>query len=422
MYDFLNKCRDFKNQYVTEGYYREIPVAAAGRRIGSRECYVKNVGRVLSFNSLEYLGDPPEHISEFMKSKVDVLGRNLACTPALLEPEEYGFLEQELSDFRGLSEDWTCCIFNTGFSGSQCGTMLLLDPLQVTGVRMSGRQRKVNIFFDKLIHASMQEAIFPYRKKSTKHQAIRWNHLDYGDLEEKLEKHKDDDCDTLIIVDSLFSMLGDFVDVVILHNLAKRYNAHILMDNAHSDGVYGSEGRGLLFEPGMDNLDHSIFFQIGTMSKAFSATQGGHFTLPKHLAYLAKRSIKARIFSVGLPPFLIEVARESLKFVRGSGGDERRKRLHGISQFARKTFLENDLDIQGSQSHIMSVLIGEGHVSVNVAEYILHEKKILTALVTAGTVEGGKSSLRIPLTASHTEEDINRLKDALVSARDRFHF
>jgi 8-amino-7-oxononanoate synthase len=249
----------------------------------------------------------------------------------------------------------------------------------------------------------------------------KYRHLDYGHLEELLAAIESEDVDRFIVTDGLFSAHGDFADIRRLLGLAEKHDAFLLIDGAHSDGVYGQEGRGVVEEAGIAVEDLHRIFQSGTLSKAFGG-MGGYLTAFPALAELARNSQWGYIFSAGMPMFQAAMYRKTLQMIRGEEGERRRARLRQGSAYLRETLRSEGFGIFGTSSHVIPVLVGGDALSLEVQQYLVREHGVLCAAFREPAVPRGEAIIRIALSAGHSDAQIEQLLVALRSARDRFRF
>lgn len=242
-------------------------------------------------------------------------------------------------------------------------------------------------------------------------------------LREKLDDYRDSDVAKFIITDSLFSMGGDFIDARILLDLAEKYNAILVLDNAHADGLYGAEGMGVLKAQNISaEKDLQRVVQIGTLSKTF-ATMGGYIIFPESsFVSLARFSQWKYIFSAAIPSHIIATCIDALDLIRGNYGDELRRKLESNSVLLRNKLVENGFDIMSSSSHIVPTLIRETDTCLKVQEYLLRKHSLWAAAARYPVVPEKKALLRWAVTAGHTEDDINQLVNGLIDAREQFAF
>jgi len=220
----------------------------------------------------------------------------------------------------------------------------------------------------------------------------------------------------LIVTDGVFSMDGDLAPLPHIVELAKRYKAILMVDDAHGTGVLGKKGKGTLEHYG---LEGGVDVQMGTLSKALGGIGGfvaGNKTL---IEYLKNRS-RPFIYTTALPVAACAVAREALKIIEKE--PSRREALwrnvrylkeglksgRGVLQYA-----PTGLNVQEAESPIFPIVIGDAKEAVALS-MSLFEKGLWVTAIRPPTVQEGTSRLRVTVTSEHTQEHIQTLLQALV--------
>lgn len=223
------------------------------------------------------------------------------------------------------------------------------------------------------------------------------------DLEEKLRAWQGEG-KKLIVTDGVFSMDGDIAPLPEIVALAKKYNAYIMVDDAHATGVLGECGGGTIDYFG---LQHEVDFIVGTLSKAVG-TEGG-FVAGSSLAiqYLRNRA-RTFIFQTALSPGVIEAAREGIRLIQHE--PERRQRLLKNAHFLYTNLARQGFTISPSNTPIISLLIGDANQAVEFSEQLMEEGIYIPA-IRPPTVPQGSSRLRITVMATHTEEQLRMVVD-----------
>lgn len=254
------------------------------------------------------------------------------------------------------------------------------------------------IFSDAWNHASIIDGC-----RLSKAVTIRYAHADMLDLEEKLRAWQGDG-KKLIVTDGVFSMDGDIAPLPEIVALAKKYNAYILVDDAHGTGVLGERGGGTVDYFG---LQHEVDFVVGTLSKAVG-TEGG-FVAGSSLAiqYLRNRA-RTFIFQTALSPGVIEAAREGVRLIQYE--PERRQRLLKNAHFLYTNLARQGFTIGPSNTPIISLLIGDANQAVQFSEQLMEEGIFIPA-IRPPTVPQGSSRLRITVMATHTEKQLQTVVD-----------
>jgi len=210
-----------------------------------------------------------------------------------------------------------------------------------------------------------------------------------------------------VLTDAVFSMDGDFADVVRLATLAQQHAAWLLVDDAHGLGVLGTHGRGTLEHFGLQPQAPLIL--LGTLGKAFG-TFGAFIAGDEDLVeYLIQRT-RSYIYTTALPPAVAEATRASLRIVQEEGW--RRDALNArIAQF-RAGAAQLGLTLLDSPTPIQALILGEAQAAVAASD-ALRARGIMVAAIRPPTVPVGSARLRITFSAQHSVQHVERLLAAL---------
>ena len=256
------------------------------------------------------------------------------------------------------------------------------------------------IFADRLNHASLVDGALLSRA-----DLHRYPHADLGALERALAastaKRK------LIVTDSVFSMDGDVAPLAELLALADRFDAWLMVDDAHGFGVLGPDGRGALREAGLASWR---LVYIGTLGKAAGvsgAFVAGHADVVEWLMQKAR----TYIFTTGAPPALATALLKSLDLIEH--GAERRRHLAALIGQLHTELKLRRWQLMPSRTPIQPVVIGDNAETVAAAR-ALWDTGVWVPAIRPPTVPQGSARLRISLTAAHTHQDVERLVTALM--------
>jgi 8-amino-7-oxononanoate synthase len=344
---------------------------------------------VLNFASNDYLGLAGNaEIAQAMADGALRWGAGSGASHLVsghLAPHEA--LENQLAAFLGFPRALT---FSTGYLAN-----LAIVPT------LAGRGAAV--FADKLNHASLIDAMQLAKAQGAETQ--RYRHNDMAALEKQLAASR---APTKVIVsDAVFSMDGDLAPLPQLLQLAERYDAWLIIDDAHGFGVLGPKGQGSL---ALFNLPAaSRILLMGTLGKA--AGVGGAFVAGSEIAieFLLQRA-RSYIFTTAAPPAMACALSKSLQLIEQ--GDARRANL-----FARIGQLRDGLSglrwpLLGSPTAIQPLIIGDNASTVSLAQS-LWESGLWVPAIRPPTVPKGTARLRISVSAAHTADDIEQLIQAL---------
>jgi 8-amino-7-oxononanoate synthase len=256
------------------------------------------------------------------------------------------------------------------------------------------------VFLDNLDHASIIDgARLGFAK------ILKFAHNDMDDLEGKLarapkEKGK------LIVVDGVFSMEGDLVDLPAVTKLAKRYGAGVMVDDAHGLGVFGESGRGT---PEHFGLEDEVDLVMGTFSKSL-ATVGGFIAGDRTIIDYIKHNARSEIFSAAPPPASVAAAMQALEIVERE--PERRKRLWENTKYMKSQLRALGFDTGDSQSPVIPITIGED-LTTFVMVKRLQEEGVFANAVISPAVPPGCSLIRTSYMATHERKHLDRALDVL---------
>jgi len=252
------------------------------------------------------------------------------------------------------------------------------------------------ILSDELNHASIIDGV-----RLSKAKRYVWKHRDIKDLEEKLiEADKNGARRKLVITDGVFSMDGDLAPLPEIVELAEKYNAMVMVDDAHGEGVLGSHGRGIVdhFE-----LHGRVDIEIGTLSKAFGVL-GGYIAGKKELIEYLKQKARPFLFSSPLSPADTAAALEATKILLES--DERVKKLWDNAKYFKEEMKKLGFDTGESETPITPVMLYDAKLSTQFSKE-LFEEGIFAQSIGYPTVPKGKARIRVMISAVHTKEDLD---------------
>jgi 8-amino-7-oxononanoate synthase len=211
---------------------------------------------------------------------------------------------------------------------------------------------------------------------------------------------------TLIVTEALFSMTGDFAPVPHLAELAARYNAMLLVDEAHATGLFGKHGRGLCEHWG---IEEGVHVRVGTLSKALGSMGGFVVAQQRLIDWLANRA-RPYIFSTAAPAAIAAAAMVAIEIVRSE--PERRERLQALAHYTRQQMLAARLSWENSLAQIVPVVLGDPNRTLR-ASRRLRDEGFFVPAIRPPSVPDGDSMLRISLTSLHCEQQIDGLIAAL---------
>lgn len=346
--------------------------------------------KYLNLSSNDYLGIAGEEsiAQEFLKNKTYSLG---STSSRLLTGNEpiYEELENLIAKIYNKEK---ALIFNSGYHAN-------------VGIMSGLLSKKDAVFCDKLNHASIIDGI-----KLSGAQLYRYKHLDYEQLENQLKAHRNEFENAIIVTESLFSMDGDRADFEKLIELKKKYNAILIVDEAHAFGVYGTTGLGV-----SEGNKEEIDLIVGTFGKAVGSMGAfcvGNGTL---IEYLTNKS-RPLIFSTALAEINIAYSYYIIKEVL----PKMEKRRENLFEITRK--LRNKITAQGLQtmgdSYIIPVILGSNEMALKCSQ-IMKENGYYLLPIRHPTVAVNSSRVRISLRADLEFGDVEQIPVLISSLQDK---
>ena len=285
-------------------------------------------------------------------------------------------LEKNLADFKNTE---SAILFNTGYMANLGTISALCDKNSI-------------IFSDELNHASIIDGCRLSRAK-----IVIYKHNDMLDLERKINQFRNSSF-RIIISDAVFSMDGDIANLPEIISIARRYNLLVMIDEAHSTGVIGKNGHGIVEHFDLNDKPDIL---MGTLSKSL-ASEGGFVCGNNLLIDYLHNKARSFIFSTSLSPAALTSAITTLKILNDE--PQRVKQLQYNVNFFCTQLKNYGINVK-SESAIIPVIIGDEEKSLKIAEKLFDEGIYISA-IRYPTVAKGAARLRIAIMATHTEEDL----------------
>ncbi len=295
----------------------------------------------------------------------------------------HGELEADLAKFKGVD---AAVVYTSGYLANMAAITTLVGPAD-------------QIAIDEAAHRSLLDGCC-----LAKARLRTFRHNDANSLEELLRGHSGR---TLVVVEGIYSMDGDWCPLPQLVELKRRYRSMLLVDEAHSLGTCGATGRGVDEHFGVDARDVDVW--TGSLSKAIPSS-GGYVAGSRAIAVLLQHASAPYIFSAALSPSSAAAARAALQVVRSESW--RIERLRQNAARLREGLRARGYDPGASQSAVVPVIIGEELHALTVARR-LHDEGIYATPVVFPAVARGAARLRLCAMATHSEEDYRQVLDAL---------
>lgn len=344
------------------------------------------MGMYASYSYLGLVGHP--RINEAAKRAVDKFGtgtngvRTLAGTLTI-----HNELEETIANFKHTE---TAVTYTSGYVTNLTTISTLMG-------------RGDYVFSDKINHASIVDGCL-----MSGAEFRRFRHNDMEHLEGLL-KNAPADVAKLVIADSVFSMDGDIIDLPKIVELSKKYNAWLMIDEAHSVGVLGKTGTGIEEHFGMGDV---IDIKMGTLSKTIPSV-GGYVAGKKELIDFLRHGSRAYIFSAALPPAQAAAANEAFKIILDE--PERLDRLNANTQQFIGGLKSMGFDTLLTETAIVPVLCGADENAFELTKRC-QEQDVFVLPVVSPAVQEGLSRLRATVTAAHDPADIEQAMDVIYQA------
>ncbi len=232
----------------------------------------------------------------------------------------------------------------------------------------------------------------------------KFKHNDMEELEWLLSLNEDDDSGKLIVVDGVFSMMGDIPPLEKIAELAEIYGARILVDEAHAVGVLGRHGRGATEHRGVED---EVDIVLGTFSKSL-ASIGGFIAGSEDVLHYIKHFSRPLIFSASIPPPSVAAVIAALEVLEAE--PERRHKLWENTETVRKGLTDLGFNLGPSETPIIPVIIGDQELTFRFWR-MLTDEGIFANPVTSPAVPPGMDLIRTSYMATHTPSQIDRVID-----------
>jgi glycine C-acetyltransferase len=336
--------------------------------------------RVLNMCSNNYLGFAnDERLCKAAKDAIDRYGigpgavRSIAGTMSL-----HIELENKLAAFKKME---AALSVQSGLNTNLSTIPLLMNKEDV-------------IFTDELNHASIIDGC-----RLTKAKRVIFPHRDVDALRSLLEENKEIE-KKLIITDGVFSMDGDLAPLPGIVEAAEKYEAMVMVDDAHGEGVLGSHGRGIVDHYG---LHGRVDIEAGTMSKAFGVV-GGYVAGSKEIVEYLRQQARPFLFSSATTPPDVAACIAAVDILQQT--DEPVKKLWENASYFKSEMQRLGFDIGQSETPITPVMLGQAKTAWDFSKQLFEENIFATAIAFP-TVPKGKARIRVMISAAHSREDLD---------------
>ncbi len=348
--------------------------------------------KVVMLGSNNYLGlTTHPKVKEAAKKAIDEYGTGSSGSRFLNGTLDIHLkLEKKLAQFVG-KED--ALVFSTGYQ-TNLGTISAL------------LKRGDFVIMDKLNHASLFDGAYlaigldTLGIRSSGIRVIRYKHNDMADLKRVLEELPED-AGKLIVTDGVFSMDGDIAKLPDIVELARKYGARVMVDDAHAVGVLGEKGSGT---PEYFGLTEEVDLIMGTFSKSF-ASIGGFIAGDAYVIDYIRHFARPLIFSASMPPAAVAAVDAALEICINE--PERRRKLWDNTRKMIDGFRSLGFNIGPTETPIIPVIVGNDELTFVFWRRLL-EEGVFTNPVVSPAVPPNQARLRTSYMATHTEEMLDR--------------
>ncbi|MGE0407683.1 MAG: aminotransferase class I/II-fold pyridoxal phosphate-dependent enzyme [Amphiplicatus sp.] len=289
-------------------------------------------------------------------------------------------LERELADFLGLSH---CVVFSTGYQANLGAIAALAAP------------GKDVILIDADCHACIYDGC-----QLSGAETVRFRHNSPEDLDKRLSRLTGDGKGKLVCIEGMYSMFGDVAPVAEFNAVAKKHNAYLFLDEAHSFGVFGENGRGVAEQ---DGVLSEVDFYSGTFSKSLASIGGFVASNHKELDYL-RFSSRPYMFTASPSPANIAAASAALRHI---GRDPSlRERLWANARRVHAAFAQLGLAVCAPVSPVIAVKLPDRETAFAAWNFLIDNGVYVNLAIPPGTPNAA-SILRLSVSAAHSDADLD---------------
>ncbi|OUM86446.1 MAG: 8-amino-7-oxononanoate synthase [Bacillus thermozeamaize] len=337
--------------------------------------------RLINLSSNNYLGLADHPVLKEAAARAAIRGSGATASRLIVGHDlQVAALEEKLAAFKGTE---AALLFGSGY-------------LANVGVLSALLGRGDVVFSDELNHASIIDGI-----RLSKADCYRYQHRDMDHLETLLKQAAQRGFRRrLIVTDSVFSMDGDVAPLREIVWLKNRYNAALMVDEAHGGGVFGPHGEGYATHAG---VSQEVDLTMGTFSKAFGV-YGAYVAGGRDWIRYLINTCRSFIYTTALPPAVVGAIDAAVDLVQSS--HQLRKALMAKAERFRRRLREMGFDTAGSSTQIIPVVIGGNREAVAFSR-ALEELGVLGVAIRPPTVPEGTARIRFSLMANHDDEDLD---------------
>jgi 8-amino-7-oxononanoate synthase len=385
----LARVREGKEKQIYP-YFREFEKGGLHTSVGGQP--------IINFSSNDYLGltNHPK-VKEAAKKAVDKYACGLSSSRPQATTTEHVELERRLAKWFGFEK---CLLFTTGYQ-AVLGTIVALADKDTT------------LILDSYSHACILDGTFLAAGTPGRAPEVRFfNHNSAKSLERILKSRERKNA--LVLVEGVYSLDGDKAHLAEFVEICARYDAVLVVDDAHGTGTLGERGTGILEETG---LRDKVPVLVSTFSKTFGGI-GGILLGSEEVVDLIKHNARSFLFSASLPVPMVAAASTILDLLETDGPAMVRE-LHQKSDYFRGRLKQIGFELGTSNTHIMPVMCREERKTffMHVA---LFECGVMMVPLTYPSVKHGEERLRVNITRGHTQEDMDTALEHLQTYGEAF--
>ena len=373
--------RQYGEKRKITGIYRQLPESGRSTAVTA-----------LDFSSNDYLGLGQR--KELIDAAIEVgLREGVGATGSRLLSGNKPIFEKLESRIAQDKHTETALLFNSGFQANLTVLSSLLDSRVLNS--------KPIVFFDRLNHASLYQAMF-----LSGAELVRYRHLDLDHLSECLRHYQQDKRPKFIVTETLFGMDGDILPLDNVLQLAREHDALLYLDEAHAVGILGKQGYGL-----STTIEHDVpTIVIGTLSKAIGCA-GAYVACDNLMKEYLINKAEGFIYSTAASPMVMGAALAAWEMIPLF--NTARKTLFNLADGLRTRLQTLGFDTGPSVSHIIPLIVGQSALTeLNIK---LQAAGVVASFIRTPTVPTGRERIRLALNVNHTQQDIDYLMDVLAS-------
>jgi glycine C-acetyltransferase len=353
---------------------------------------------IVNFSSNDYLGltNHPK-VKEAAKEAIDRFAVGLSSSRVQATTTAHVELEERLADWFGFEK---CLIFTTGYQA-------------MVGAIMSLADKDTTLILDNLSHACILDGTFLAAGTPTRQPEVRFfNHNSTRSLERILKSKERKNA--IVLIEGIYSLDGDEAKLIEIVELCEKYDAFLILDDAHGTGTLGKSGKGIIEKYG---LEGRVPLVVSTFSKTFGGIGGilvGQTDIVEHVKHYAR----SFLFSASLPVPIVAAAATILTMLENDG-EGLVAELHEKRDYMRGRLTEIGFDLGDSDTHIMPVMCRDERKALFMHVALL-ETGVMMVPITYPGVKEGQERLRLNVTRGHTREDLDLALEQLALYGEAF--